>query len=550
MDRDGDLPLGTAPMKSPDRQASSHGLEYLAMVLAIAGLGAASGMNWRTLDGPIHESEWESSGALPRFAIHRLPARKDLATSEGTAMTAPLPEGPIQGCLEDEEPEAEPVFEEVAVPVQAAKTRNGPIGPPRPVMAGPRRVRVGDEFGRAIVARIYGGPDSRVVTLPDGRLGWPNGMVYTEEKFTPITADELTRQLQDREYKHFQVHRTEHYIIFHTCSAPFAEQSGRLLESLYRGLFKAFKECGLDVHEAEFPLVAVIFRNESEFREYKAVSPDIQAYYEVLSNRIFFYETRDREPESPEVAAMRKPQTVAHEGTHQILQNIGVQPRLARWPIWLVEGLAEFCAPPGTIGGEWAGFGKANPIHLATIKDLEDPMSLQGRNTALTHRRIARSLGHSTMQYLFHCDELSPTDYSMSWAMTHFLATKRSEGFAAYLRAMSQMPPLVLQTAEDQARAFRDAFGDDLQEIGKELHRHMNGMKRLDTLPYYALTFEQPLGDGLVRRGTIVSQSPLILRQWLIQMAEGFEAPYIWESFVFTSRAAAFQAAEQWIQGR
>ena len=64
-------------------------------------------------------------------------------------------------------------------------------------------------------------------------------------------------------------------------------------------------------------------------------------------------------------------------------------------------------------------------------------------------------------------------------------------------------------------------------ELGKGLHRYMNGMKRLDTLPYYAVTFEQPLGDGLVRRGTIVSQSPFILRQWLDQMAEGFEAPYL-----------------------
>ena len=58
------------------------------------------------------------------------------------------------------------------------------------------------------------------------------------------------------------------------------------------------------------------------------------------------------EPKSPapmpwdQIAAMRRPQTVAHEGTHQILQNIGVHPRLSAWPLWLVEGLAEYCATP------------------------------------------------------------------------------------------------------------------------------------------------------------------------------------------------------------
>ena len=44
--------------------------------------------------------------------------------------------------------------------------------------------------------------------------------------------------------------------------------------------------------------------------------------------------------------ALRKPQTVAHEGAHQILANIGVQPRLSDWPLWLIEGFAEYCATP------------------------------------------------------------------------------------------------------------------------------------------------------------------------------------------------------------
>src|SRR5205823_68044 len=110
----------------------------------------------------------------------------------------------------------------------------------------------------------------------------------------------------------------------------------KLLEDLYRNLYDAFRKRDVPVHEAEFPLVAIIFRTERDFRAYQRVAPDVQAYYEIFTNRIYFYQKSDRDQQSPEVAALRKPQTVAHEGTHQILQNIGIQPRLGDWPLWLV----------------------------------------------------------------------------------------------------------------------------------------------------------------------------------------------------------------------
>ncbi len=542
-------------MKFPKPLVAARGLEHLAMLLSIAGLAAASGMAWRTLDGPGHPSAWNDDACLaglPSRHVH--PHRLTAVATESDR-----PEFVVSDWVQPGEEGLEIAVAEARKPDRSQEVSASNSNPRLPdqlpifpvsVIREPRRVRVGDDQGRATVAKVYGGPESRAVILPDGRLGWPNGMVYTDEPFRPLKPDQLAAQLQDGEYRHFQLHQSEHYLIFHTCSLAFAEQSGKLLESLYRGLIRELGERGLDVHEAEFPLVAVIFRNETEFREYKNVSHDIQAYYEVLSNRIFFYETRDRELESPDEAAVRKPQTVAHEGTHQVLQNIGVQPRLARWPIWLIEGLAEFCAPSCTVRGEWAGFGKLNPFHLATIKDLEDPMAIQGRNSRLIRNRIARTLGHSTMQYLLSREELSPTDYSLSWAFTHFLATKRYDDFIAYLKTMSRMPPLLVQTRESQVQAFQQAFGEDLQEIGKDLHLYTNGLKRLDTLPYYALTFEQALGDGLIRRGTIVSQSPMILRQWLEQMSEGFDAPYVCKPYLFASRAAAFQSAEQWIKGR
>ena len=47
----------------------------------------------------------------------------------------------------------------------------------------------------------------------------------------------------------------------------------------------------------------------------------------------------------PDLAMQQAISTIAHEGAHQILHNIGVQQRLSVWPMWLSEGLAEYLRP-------------------------------------------------------------------------------------------------------------------------------------------------------------------------------------------------------------
>ena len=414
----------------------------------------------------------------------------------------------------------------------------------------PRRVRLGDDHGRTLVAREYGGPDSRMVLLPDGRLGWPNAPIYTDDPFRPFSPDDLREYLLDGPYKHYRVHQTDHYLVFYQGSEAFARDSGTLLESLYLGLLKGFREHGLEVHDAEFPLVAVIFRKESDFREHRRVAADVQAYYEVLSNRIFFYEARDRDLESASAAAMRKPQTVAHEGTHQVLSNIGVQPRMAPWPAWLVEGLAEFCAPTVTNRGAWAGFSRVNPFHLATIQELQDSLAIQGGNGRLTRAQVGRAFGQATVDDLIAREELSPTDYALAWALTFYLANKKHDEFVTYLKEMGRMPPFAEHSAESRRAAFRTAFKDDPPAIGQQAHRLISGIRRADNLPHYAVSFEQPIEPGVVRLGTLVSQSPQVIRQWIEQMGASHSAAYYWEAWPFPNRAAATAAAERWINSR
>ena len=227
---------------------------------------------------------------------------------------------------------------------------------------------------------------------------------------------------------------------------------------------------------------------EADFRAFKPVDPDVQAYYEIFTNRIYFYEHSDRDEHSPEVAALRKPQTVAHEGAHQILQNIGVQPRLAAWPSWLVEGLAEYCASPTSTrkGASWGGPGGDQPAPHG-----DDPRPARPPLVPDPARRDAEPVGRDPrmplVEYLVTRTELSPTDYALSWALTHYLASKRLDDFLAFLEAMRKAPPLETRTPEEHLAAFRAAFGDDLSRMDRAVRNHLAKLKKYDALPYYAV---------------------------------------------------------------
>jgi hypothetical protein len=388
------------------------------------------------------------------------------------------------------------------------------------------------------------------VPLPDGQLRFASRLVYTDEPFRPLTADELKKELHSGPYAEFSVLQTEHYLVFYQSSRQFADASAKLLEEVYKGLTEALRKNGVPIHEAEFPLVAVIFRTERDFRAHREVAPAVQAYYEILTNRIFFYETSDRDQLAPELSKLRKPQTVAHEGTHQILANVGVQPRLSAWPLWLIEGLAEYCSPPVTNKKGaiiWKGLAAVNPFHMATIRDLKDPlaMEVQGAVPPLVGRDPNRPL----VEYLITREEMTPTDYALAWAMTHYLGQRRVKDFVAFLKTMSQMPPLEKRSPEDHLAAFRAAFGKDLVKLDKAINKHLSTLK-YEQVPYYSVVFEQPVGLGRIKRGAMVSQSPSVILQWIDHVTTPDGGQPFWEAIPHPTKARALLITQQWLHSR
>jgi hypothetical protein len=438
---------------------------------------------------------------------------------------------------------------------RADRSVEGAAGAPSP--ASEQCFRIRNEFGQCVVARLHGqqGGGRTLLVLPDGQLGIPNMLAPTDEPFRPASFDELQAQLHEGPFVEYQLLKTKHYLIFYRSTLAFAQDSGRLLEDLYHGLLDAFRRNDVLVHESEFPLVAVIFATERDFRAHKRVDPNVQAYYEYFTNRIFFFQRSKLDHLEPKITALLKPQTVAHEGAHQILANIGVQPRLSSWPPWLIEGLAELCASTSNTrkGIMWGGFGAINALNMATLRELADPLTLQVNGPEANPPRPGIPKGASRSESLVRKTELTPTDYAEAWALTHFLAHRSRAEFFKFLRAMSQVPPLAPRTPDDHLAEFRKHFGQDLgKPFDKRVAdyiRKLSQKKGYDPLPYYAAVFEQSLGQGVIRRAARVSQSPQVIVQWVEEttMPDG-EHPN-WQAYTFPTRFRANLAAEQWIRG-
>jgi uncharacterized protein DUF1570 len=425
---------------------------------------------------------------------------------------------------------------------------------PEPAPSQAKRYRIRDESGLCVVARLHGQYEGKTALLqPDGQLGFPNRLVPTEAPFVPMTSAALQARLQEGPYAEYQVLTTQHYLIFYQSTFAFAQDSGRLLEDLYRGLIEVCRNRGIPVHETEFPLVAVIFATERDFRAHKQVEPEVQAYYEFFTNRIFFYQQSDQDRENPKVSALRKPQTVAHEGAHQILSNIGVQPRLSAWPLWLIEGLAEYCATPThkKKGVAWDRPGMINALHMATLRELDDPLSNELENGGARPKPAKRDRWLIQAESLIPKTRLTPTDYAQAWALTHYLAQKPSGDFVKFLKSMSQMPPLEPRTPEAHLAEFRKFFGDDMAKIDKEADKYIRKLSQkpgYDPLPYYVVIFEQPLGGGMVRRAATVSQSPQVIEQWVQLMSSPQGGVPNWQYFPYPTRSRAISAMTEWMR--
>lgn len=323
------------------------------------------------------------------------------------------------------------------------------------------------EDGGLLVQRADGGliPVDKPDVLSREPLGVP---------FAPLSGHEQARALLDELGAGWQSFETKRYVVCSQAPRHYAEWCATLLERLRFAFDNFWTQRGFDLAEPEFPLVALILKDERTFLEYGAsLGHDLRGtvgFYDIASNRVVFFDfsggANERDLRSRMTGAAKQVATVVHEATHQMAFNTGLQTRLADNPLWLTEGLAMYFETPDLSTDKgWKTIGAVNDLRL-------------GQFRADLGRRPGDSLSTLIAEDTRFTDpERMGSAYAESWVLTHFLVKTRAADYARYMREVGRKPRLVFNTREERLSEFRAVFGDSLEKLDKELLKYAGRLR-------------------------------------------------------------------------
>lgn len=335
-----------------------------------------------------------------------------------------------------------------------------------------RRVLVRDVNGKPVVGRLLVGIGRvRLVIMPDGQIrSFPREQAAdTQQPFTALSLEAIkSRMLRQAKLAKFETMESRRFLYVYNTSDAFIRGTRTILETMYPAVRKYFQRTSIKTHEPEFPLVVLAFRDEADFQDFKKMAPGVNAYYSPIRNYIVLYEQSRLNQVAPEIALKNTISTIAHEGVHQILHNIGVQQRLSRWPMWLSEGLPEFFAPTNTDQRtRWKGLGQVNDLRMYEIEQ------------SIKEQRVALGSGIKIAEVL-SANKLDSLGYAYSWAMIHMLARMRQKELFGCIRACSELAPLAHSSLTEgtpsppTAKAvFEEHFGNEYAAMEKMLVTHL-----------------------------------------------------------------------------
>jgi hypothetical protein len=407
-----------------------------------------------------------------------------------------------------------------------------------------------DDNGQAVVGRIHARiGSSAVILLPDGELVGRTGGQFspTERRFEPLDKDKLAVKLAE-EFPGFKTKVSSHYIYVYNSSEEFQFGTSRILETMLPGVKAWIDGCKIETRNPSVPLVAVMFRNEDEFRRYRRMPPGVVAYYDPLTNRVFMYEQSRLLQVRPDLALGQAISTIAHEGVHQILHNIGVQQRMSIWPMWLSEGLAEFFAPT-TVDGKlrWKGPGQVNDLRMFELEEYVRGNAAKDPNGELVEHTVIAG-------------RLTSTGYAAAWALVHYMAQKKRGELMGLIRESSKIGPFEGATDISSlgvVRSNREAFvkhcGDNFKEMETKLIAHLKKQPYVDPFQnaeHFVATFTATSNRRPQKNASTFHSIPGAAK-WLSdlreKLAEDDRTGAQGKILRFSNRATAEAYRQQWL---
>ncbi len=288
----------------------------------------------------------------------------------------------------------------------------------------------------------------------------------TDEPFTPFSKEELGKRLQAELGPEFQLYTTKHYVLCYNTSDAFARWTGAMFERLYRAFHTFWDRKRFELHEPEFPLVALVFAERSSFKRYaqdalgEAVD-EVIGFYNQRTNRMVLVDLTGVAPQrrrfmtSREIrrllsrpGAERTVATVIHEATHQIAFNTGLQRRFSDMPVWVSEGLAMYFEVPDLKSKRgWRGLGKVNPVRA---KGFRRYLSKRPRDSLVQLMKDDKRFRDPFQMH--HA-------YDEAWAWYFFLMKTRPRQMVQYHQLLAKKPVLRWDSPEQRLEDFTSVFG-------------------------------------------------------------------------------------------
>jgi hypothetical protein len=357
-----------------------------------------------------------------------------------------------------------------------------------------------------------------IVILPDGRL---QPKTAAEIKFTdaPVvwnTGEELAQLVTKGPLSKFKTIQRRHHVFVYNTSEKMAEVTMNVMESMTRGLVTYMKPFGIPVELPKVPLVVVMFQTEAQFQAYRKMPPGVVAYYDVITNRVFLYEESPLLKLDRDLAIRSTLSTIAHEGAHQILANIGVQNRLSGWPMWISEGLAEYLAPTSvTRTMKWKGAGQINDFRMLELETFLRTKELDGIDGSVLKDTVAAA-------------RLTSRGYASAWSLTNYLAKREKNAFRDYLNSVSKLRPFEgsFPNSPRQAKIdknlsqFKEFFGEKWEEIETEMIKYLGRQKfesPFNNFVHYAVLVAIPNGSKVEKKSAVFHMEDLA-RQWAAEV--------------------------------
>lgn len=416
-----------------------------------------------------------------------------------------------------------------------------------------RYVLVEDDWlGEAVVAEaLMKSPGGYLVVMPHGRLQYFSNREAkeTDRPFVPADKDALGKYLVENYFKGFKIRKSRYFLYIYDASDNFAEGTQSILESLVPGAAKFFQSLDFEVHAPKVPLVVIMFRNEADYRKFFEPPTGFQAFYNGSANIIAMYEKKNGGSERRDNAKRRAVSTIAHEGVHQLIANIGVQERISRWPLWITEGLADYLAPGSVASGNrWDGPGKVVEGRIGRLLKHIETNNGRRRDGSFLRKTVTRT-------------RLDGLGYSASWGLTHFLMTKHRQAMIGYLHELSKTLPAdgprtdSGKPAPQNLDAFTRHFGRDLAKLEDAWFNHVKLIaKQAEAQNVYVVSMMVVRSGRGVRKSVGVSSSIEAAREWQKDQLANLKSAQRRLTSIQTrrikGRAEAEKFAQKWVNKR